>query len=115
MDGIQPLPPDEPPACLIATINSDTTVTRVRLSGELDLSTAAQLGPVVDQALGTDPEVVLMDLSDLTFCDASGLAGLLAAHRRLAAADRRLALTGARPPLRRILEITHLGRLLQSE
>lgn len=107
--------PGESPAQLNATVVPDGTVTRVRLAGDLELSTLAALDPVVDQVLSTEPSTVLLDLSDLTFCDARGLAGLLSVRRRLGAAGLRLTLTGARPPLRRLFEVTHLDRVFQVE
>ena len=78
----------------------------VHLRGELDIATAdaafAYLRDVVDSQLGP----VLLDLSELIFCDAAGL-GVLAriagyAHR----AGRPLSLTAARPSLVRIMRIT---------
>lgn len=107
--------PGGSPAWLNATIVPNGTVTRVRLAGDLELSTMAALDPVVDQVLSTEPVTVLLDLSDLTFCDARGLAGLLSVRRRLGAAGSRLTLTGARPPLRRLLEVTSLDRVFQVE
>jgi anti-sigma B factor antagonist len=101
------------PASLRATINPDTTVTRVRLAGELDMATECELDPIVEQVLESAPEVVLLDVSDLEFCDARGLAGLVKAHERLEAADRHLALTGASPALCRLLEVTSLDRVLR--
>jgi anti-sigma B factor antagonist len=107
--------PHEVPSNLGATVNPDTTVTRVRLTGELDLATEDRLDTVIGQALDMTPPVVVLDLQDVTFCDARGLAAILAAHHRLVANQRRLTLTGAGPPLRRILEVTHLDELLEIE
>jgi anti-sigma B factor antagonist len=88
------------------TFQPDGDAATVHVRGELDIATAeaafAYLRDVVDTELG----LVLLDLSELTFCDAAGL-GVLArvagyAHR----AGRSLTLIAARPSLVRIMRIT---------
>jgi anti-anti-sigma factor len=80
----------------------------VDLRGELDIATADQayayLRDVVDSQDGT----VLMNLSELLFCDAAGLGVLakVAGHARRS--GRSLRLTAARPSLLRIMAITGL-------
>jgi anti-sigma B factor antagonist len=79
----------------------------VRVRGELDIATADQayayLRDVVDSQ---DNGPVMMNLSELTFCDAAGLGVLarVAGHARRA--GRSLKLTAARPSLVRIMHIT---------
>jgi len=91
-----------------ATIARDSVVTVVRLSGELDMATEHKVAHVLDEVLAATPEIVRLDLSDVGFCDARGLAALLAAGQRIQMAQRRLELTGVPPPLRRLLAVTAL-------
>lgn len=89
-----------------SSIESRNGVTRVTLTGELDLSTAPALS---DQLVGVEvPGTVeiLLDLRNLTFVDGSGLRALLAARGRADANGHRLTLIGARAPARRLFEIT---------
>lgn len=86
--------------------------TRVSLVGELDLATAGQLRPLVDALLDTRARRVQVDLSLLSFCDASGLTGLLDLHHRLGAAGVRLTLTGLSPMMGRLLSLTRLDHVL---
>lgn len=81
----------------------------VRLHGELDLAYAA---PVRAALLGVAGAEVVVDLSGLNFIDASGLSALLAARREMAEQGRRLVLAGPSPQVRRVFELTGLGRLL---
>jgi anti-sigma B factor antagonist len=85
----------------------------VAMTGELDIATAEQaytyLSDVLD-ALDTAPVPVSVDLSGLTFCDASGLGVLARIARHAREAGRQLTLTAARPSLLKIMRITGLDR-----
>ena len=52
-----------------------------------------------------------MDLSGLTFCDASGLGALARVARHARDAGRQLMLTSVRPSLLKIMRITGLDRV----
>jgi len=85
----------------------------VSVAGELDIATAEQaysyLSEVIDGRLkGSAP--VTVDLSGLTFCDASGLGVLARAARYARQKGRQLALASARPSLLKIMRITGLDR-----
>jgi anti-sigma B factor antagonist len=54
----------------------------VALSGELDMSSAYCMDAELRRLEQTRPEMLIVDLRDLAFMDSSGLARLLAAHRR---------------------------------
>jgi anti-sigma B factor antagonist len=48
----------------------------LQVDGEIDLSTADQLRTALEEALSTDPNVVI-DMAGVTFFDASGLRAIL--------------------------------------
>jgi anti-sigma B factor antagonist len=85
----------------------------VAMTGELDIATAEQayayLSRVIDTA-DQEPAAVSMDLSGLTFCDASGLSVLARIARRARKTGRQLRLVSARPALMKIIRITGLDR-----
>lgn len=89
-------------ACQVAADGSAT----VRVRGELDIATADQAYAYLRDLVDSQDGPVLVNLSELTFCDAAGL-GVLA---RVAGHARRcghpLKLTGVRPALVRIMHIT---------
>ncbi|MFD0854542.1 STAS domain-containing protein [Actinomadura adrarensis] len=85
----------------------------VRLRGELDLNTAPTLNEQVDDLVARrSPPRIALEMSEVTFCDSSGLNTLVRLWRRTTAKDGRLVLL--RPPdlVVRTLEITGLDRYL---
>jgi anti-anti-sigma factor len=75
------------------------------IGGEIDIATGDYLRAVLQ--LVDDPHRdVVLDLSDVTFMDCGGIRPLLEAQRRL---GDRLWLTGLRPPVTRLLELTGLS------
>ena len=64
----------------------------ITLAGEIDLATVARLERALSAALGLAPEIVVIDLSGVTFVDSTGVHRLLAAHRRAAERGIRLAI-----------------------
>ena len=78
----------------------------VRIRGELDIATADQAYAYLRDVVDSQDGPVMMNLSELSFCDAAGLGVLarVAGHARRA--GRSLKLTAARPSLLRIMRIT---------
>ena len=74
------------------------------VTGELDHDTAAPL----KEALATHvtAERIVVDCSELLFCDSTGLNVLLRTRLRMAEGGGRLDLAGLRPPMDRMFEIT---------
>ncbi len=81
----------------------------VRLSGELDLYNAHSVREELLAAADREPERLVVDLSELTFIDSTGLGVLIEARTRL---PNRRAFLLAAPGLetRRALEISGLDR-----
>ena len=85
----------------------------VRVAGELDCMTAAQLGDGLSRASLMPGTRVVVDFSRLTFMDAAGLGVLIAAHQRLVAQGREgLVIRGASGIVRRICELSGVSALL---
>ena len=90
----------------------DGPVPVIRVRGELDLSTAPNLCATVERVAGNGR--VMIDLSELSFCDSTGLRALVGATREIEINGGRAAL--AVPPggaLARILELSGLGEFLR--
>ncbi|MFH9352183.1 STAS domain-containing protein [Kitasatospora sp. NPDC017646] len=83
----------------------------VTAHGEIDLDTAPHLRREISRALAEHQEVVL-DLSEVTFMDCSGLGVLVRARNQADRSGRRLVLRGIGRPVTRLLELTGLGRRL---
>jgi anti-sigma B factor antagonist len=82
----------------------------VSVTGELDIATAEQAYSYISEVIDGRPAPVTVDLSGLTFCDASGLGALARIARHAREVGRQLMLTSARPSLLKIMRITGLDR-----
>jgi anti-sigma B factor antagonist len=80
----------------------------VSVTGELDIATAEQAYAYISEVIDSWPTMVSVDLSGLTFCDASGLGVLARIARHARQAGRQLKLTSARPSLLKIIRLTGL-------
>ena len=84
----------------------------VALSGELDMFTAGlEYASLVDECIEIGHDVVV-DLSELTFMDSTGLALLLRLDRGLRSAGAQLVVTSPQPEVLRMFETTGVSRLL---
>jgi len=83
----------------------------VSVAGELDIATAEQAYAYISEVIDSWPTTVSVDLSGLTFCDASGLGVLAKIARHARQAGRQLRLTSARPSLLKIIRLTGLDAL----
>jgi anti-sigma B factor antagonist len=79
------------------------------VAGEIDLYTAPRLHSALTSALAAStPLQLVVDMSDVEFCDSTGMNVLLAAHRRAREAGGDLQLASPRPAIRKILQVTGL-------
>ncbi|WP_431945160.1 STAS domain-containing protein [Actinacidiphila sp. bgisy167] len=85
----------------------------VEVAGELDISTAHLLGDHLEDVIAVHrPAHVVLDLSRLEFCDASGLSVLVWAHHAADGRDGRLRLVCPEGSTRRLLRITELTEVI---
>ncbi|MEU9833553.1 STAS domain-containing protein [Streptosporangium sp. NPDC048047] len=96
---------------LLISSDSYGVVTVVRTTGELDYDYAQmfqrELARALDRGSGP-PGLLVLDLAGLTFCDSTGMAGLLWGMRRSREAGTRMVLAGASSALLHMLRITGL-------
>lgn len=94
---------------MVITTDAAADRTTVSLVGELDLASAPHVRWTLAQVGG---QAIVVDLSRLTFIDATGMSSLLIVRRHLKQMGRTLVLTGARGPVRRVFEMSGLGHLV---
>jgi anti-sigma B factor antagonist len=87
-------------------------VSIAELSGELDLASAPGLREELLGLLRPGASRLVLDLSRVSFCDASGLAVLVGASHRARVLGGFLRLAAVSPPADRVLHITGLHRHL---
>lgn len=85
---------------------------RIALRGELDLFSAKALEEELDRLEPTRPEVLVLDLRELSFIDSSGLRVVLAADGRARDEGRKLVLVRAPEGVQRIFNIAGLDSRL---
>ena len=88
------------------------------MNGELDLSTATQLEEPLEDAVGSPDAAVLIDLTDCTFIDSTGIAMIVRAWQRVDAGAGNggkggLVLCCQNEQVRRVLEVTGLEHSLR--
>src|SRR3954447_11603594 len=92
----------------IVTFTEDPTI--LRCSGDEDRATQSLRRTALSRALSADRDL-LVDLSELSFADASFIVDLAQVAQRLRRAGRRMTLRGAQPQIRRLIELVGLDRL----
>lgn len=83
------------------------------VSGEIDISTAPGLRRQLDTLIAEAHSPAVIDLSAVTFIDASGLSELVAARCKVAHTDVEIVLVDPSALCRRIFEVTGLDRAFE--
>jgi anti-anti-sigma factor len=86
----------------------------VVLTGELDIATLAEATARVEAAEAVQPAVLVIDLSELSFVDSSGVRLVLLADRRARDAGRRLAVRLGRGPALRVFHALGIAEKLDT-
>jgi anti-sigma B factor antagonist len=87
----------------------DRTV--VRLEGELDAYTAPALVACLADLERDGVDAIVIDLSQVTFIDSTGLGALVSGYNGAAARGGTVELVASDPRVTRVLEMTSLDRL----
>ena len=84
----------------------------LRVRGEIDVASAPQFRAPVLDLMSQPSDTLIVDMSDVTFIDSTGLGVLLDAEKRSRAAGKSLRLVVTQPHVRRLLELTGLDEVL---
>jgi anti-sigma B factor antagonist len=95
------------------TTTIDEGVTFLRVSGDVDLATADELGEAGEKALSELCSTLRIDLSEVTFLDSTGLGALIRIGNR--AKPRPVILENPRPNVMRVLELTAMHHVFTIE
>ena len=93
---------------------SDRALSDATLSaevGDLDLHTAPELREVLGRAIDEGRSRIVVDLTETSYMDSSGLTALVVAHKRLRSRDGQLVVVNVDPSIGRTFEITGLHLL----
>jgi anti-anti-sigma factor len=86
----------------------DDGVVALSLYGELDQATVPDLQAAAEPIIENGNEALLVDLSDCSFIDSSGLAAFVAIRERITSGRRGFAVCCPDSQVRRLLELTGL-------
>ena len=94
-------------------VSEQDGVTVIAPSGPIDVSRALELRDVLAGPVGTPGGRVLVDLSEVTLIDSSGIGIFVTAHRQAEASGASLVLAGPVGPVGRVFEMTRTNKLLR--
>lgn len=92
-------------------MSSDVKV--VQPSGILDGIKGNQLRREINDVVENGAQAVLIDLSDITFMDSSGLSALVSALKTVRTAGGKLSLCGINDQVRMVFELTRMDRVFE--
>ncbi|MFI6175639.1 STAS domain-containing protein [Nonomuraea sp. NPDC051191] len=109
-----PVPPEESSMTVVDTeplgVADPSKPTTIHLTGEIDILTSAALRRQLLSTLRYSTSLLIVDLSQVSFCDAGGMGVLVGIQRRARSMGIVLALKAPRPFMSRLLHITGLDR-----
>lgn len=105
--------PAQAPAQASLSVLRRPGCTIARLRGDLDIATTAAVREGLAGLLGPGVRLLIIDLSEVSFCGAAGLAVLIGTQRRAAARRITVRVAAPRPHTARLLRITGLDRSLR--
>lgn len=92
-------------------VTRDTLV--IRVGGELDLRVAEEFRTRLDNLIDEyESKHLILDLQQVTFIDSSGLGAILGRYKKIANVGGTVAISGARPAVSRILELSGIMRII---
>lgn len=100
---------------LTVSTESNNSIPVIRVIGEVDLYTVDQLQQAIQDVLHSEVKTLIIDLTDTSYLDSSGLSALLMAYKVLTSRDGILyvVVSASRPAVGRVLEITRLNAVFR--
>lgn len=93
-------------------ISEQRGVKVMHLHGPIDVSRAMELRDLLGAQIDSASARVLVDLTDVSLIDSSGIGILVTAHRRADGQGARFGLAGAAGTVARVFEMTRTNKLL---
>lgn len=100
----------------VEIINSDKCKMTAKLSGEIDHHIAGILRNAIDDAVMTDkPEELVLDFTDVSFMDSSGIGLVMGRYKLQTEQNGRLTVKGTSPQIKKVMKLAGLDRLAKFE
>lgn len=101
------------PALIVVAKPVSELVVVLAANGEIDRDSQAMLDEAGAAALDAGAVRLVVDLTEVTFCDSGGLSLFVRLHRRTEARGGSLRLACAQPAVHRVLRVANFDRLLR--
>jgi anti-anti-sigma factor len=99
---------------LVATASPASGAVQLTVSGELDIASAPELEAALSQLVAGPHDVLVLDLTGLSFVDCAGMRPIRAARRTLEARGGRVVVRHPTPIVERALRLGGLGAALDA-
>jgi anti-sigma B factor antagonist len=83
----------------------------LRVRGEIDVASAPEFQTSLSDLVGQGSEIVIVDLSEVSFIDSTGLGVLVGAEKEMRDMSHSLRLVVPQPQIMRLLELTGLDEV----
>jgi anti-sigma B factor antagonist len=90
---------------------SDPGVPVLLVRGEIDVASAPEFHASLSDLIGQGPEIIIVDMSEVSFIDSTGLGVLVGAEKQMRDAGQALRLVVTQPQIIRLLELTGLDQV----
>jgi len=94
--------------------DEDRKVTVARMAGRLNAASSSEAKARLKGLTGEGAKHLLLDLSELSFIDSSGLSALVAGYKAAVEAGGSLKLACLVPQVREVFALTHLDRVFET-
>ncbi|MBN6038531.1 STAS domain-containing protein [Amycolatopsis sp. 195334CR] len=111
-EDIDPSCGDSLPLAAFSLEPLDDKCVVVVVGGELDISNTGELGDLLSQAQALSPQVLVVDLTAVSFCSSTSLGVLINASAAAKTAGTRFGLVAPHRPVQRPIEVLNLGPYL---
>ena len=98
----------------VDTVGAAAKATVVRVAGRLNAASSPEAKARLKELAGQGSKHLLLDLSELSFIDSSGLSALVAGYKAAVEAGGSLKLACLVPQVREVFSLTHLDRVFET-
>lgn len=92
-------------------LGSDTYL--ITLVGSISFSNNQALQKELEKVLSEEPKRLLIDMSQVHFCNSQGFGDMLRAYTRLSRDGGHFGMIGPTPEIRKVLEITKFAKIIE--
>jgi anti-anti-sigma factor len=93
----------------VSAVERDEGLVVVALAGELDFVTGSELSRRLGELSVAPEETVVLDITEVTFVDSTGLNQLVAAATEIERREGTVVFAGASPHVARVFDVVRLG------